>query len=57
VYIVKPDLDTEATTAGYELRADDGIVTWRAKLAAGEKRAITLAFIVDVPSSYDSGSF
>ncbi|MBI3073860.1 MAG: mucoidy inhibitor MuiA family protein [Deltaproteobacteria bacterium] len=52
---VKVGIDTEVTTAGYEHRADDGIVTWRLKMGAGEKRSVTLAFIVDVPSSFDSG--
>ncbi len=45
----------EQTSGGYQLRADDGIVTWKVKLAPGEKRNLMLAFHVDVPSSYDSG--
>jgi uncharacterized protein (TIGR02231 family) len=43
------------TTRGYELKAADGIVTWKLPLKPAEKRAVDLAFHVDVPSSYDSG--
>jgi hypothetical protein len=41
-----------ATTAGYTLDRNDGIVRWSLKLAPGEQRAIDLAFHIDVPSDY-----
>jgi uncharacterized protein (TIGR02231 family) len=40
------------TTAGYKLEPSDGIVRWSLKLAAGEERAIDLAFHIDVPGAY-----
>jgi uncharacterized protein (TIGR02231 family) len=43
------------TTAGYALRNEDGIVTWRLKLQPGEKRTVELRYHVDVPASYDAG--
>lgn len=43
------------TTPGYKLAAEDGIATWKLKLAPGEKKRLELVFHVDVPSSYDSG--
>jgi uncharacterized protein (TIGR02231 family) len=52
---VKVELDTKKTTAGHELEATDGIVTWKLKLAPTDKRTVNLVFHVDVPSSYDSG--
>ncbi|HZS37011.1 MAG TPA: mucoidy inhibitor MuiA family protein [Polyangia bacterium] len=52
---VKVYIDAK-TTGGYDNRAEDGIVTWRLKLKAGEKRNVELAFHIDAPSSYDSGS-
>jgi uncharacterized protein (TIGR02231 family) len=52
---VKVAIDGKST-GGYELRADDGIVIWRVKMKSGEKRNVDLAFHVDVPSSYDTGS-
>lgn len=51
---IKVGLDA-STTGGYALRAEDGIVTWRLKLAPGEKRTIELRYHVDVPASYDAG--
>jgi|SRR5579871_599053 len=51
---VKISIDDQ-TTAGYQSRPDDGIVTWRVKLAPSEQRKLDFAFHVDVPSSYDSG--
>jgi len=47
---VKVALDGK-TTPGYELRAVDGIVSYKLKLAAGEKRAIELHYYVDAPAS------
>ena len=44
------------TSGSYELRGDDGIVTWKVGLRAGEKRTLELAFHVDAPSSYDRGA-
>ena len=52
---VKVAIDARVTT-GYELRADDGVVLWKVKLASGEKRRFDLVYTVDVPSSYDSGN-
>jgi uncharacterized protein (TIGR02231 family) len=52
---VKVELDTKKTTAGHALAATDGIITWKLKLAPGDKRTVDLVFHVDVPSSYDSG--
>ncbi|AKQ69128.1 Aspartate ammonia-lyase [Myxococcus hansupus] len=42
------------TTGGYALQADDGIATWKLKLAPGEKRTVDFAFHVDTPSSYET---
>ena len=42
------------TTAGYELAKDDGILTWKLKLAPKEKRKVELRFAVEVPTKYDS---
>jgi len=47
----------EKTTAGFERNDEDGIVTWKLKLAAGEKRAVDLAFHVDVPNDYATSGF
>jgi uncharacterized protein (TIGR02231 family) len=46
----------EKTTPGYELRAEDGIVTWKVKLAPKEQKTVDLLYRVDVPSSYEGGS-
>jgi uncharacterized protein (TIGR02231 family) len=43
------------TTAGYELVAADGIVTWKLPLRVGEKKVLELAYYVDVPASYEAG--
>ncbi len=45
----------EKTTPGYTRKAEDGIITWKLTLAAGEKRALELAFHVDVPQDYATG--
>ncbi|MGI5863460.1 MAG: mucoidy inhibitor MuiA family protein [Myxococcales bacterium] len=44
------------TTSGYDLAAEDGIVTWKVKLAPGEKRDIELHFAVEIPEEYDSSA-
>jgi uncharacterized protein (TIGR02231 family) len=51
---VKVGIDA-SSTGGYAVRAEDGIVTWRLKLAPGEKRTVELRYHVDVPASYDAG--
>ena len=50
---VKVELEPK-TTAGFELRRDDGIATWKLDLAPGASKTVDLAFHVDVPSSYDT---
>jgi hypothetical protein len=40
------------TTGGYRLDKDDGLLTWRLKLAPGQKRQLRLAFRIEVPASY-----
>jgi uncharacterized protein (TIGR02231 family) len=45
------------TTAGYKLDAQDGIAKWKVALKPGDKRNVDLAFRVDVPNSYDTGSY
>jgi len=52
---VTVELET-ASTAGYTLDAADGIATWKVQLAPGERRDVDLAFRVDAPSSYETGS-
>lgn len=47
----------EKTTKGYELDPTDGIAKWKATLAAQGKHTLELAYQVDVPSSYDLGSY
>jgi uncharacterized protein (TIGR02231 family) len=42
----------DATTPGYELVKDDGIIRWKQALGANEKKRLELAFHVDVPNSY-----
>jgi uncharacterized protein (TIGR02231 family) len=49
---VKVQVDAK-TTAGYELKPDDGILTWKQTLHPTDKRTLELAFHVDVPSSYE----
>ncbi|MBZ4420736.1 mucoidy inhibitor MuiA family protein [Myxococcus sp. RHSTA-1-4] len=51
---VKVELEPEST-AGYTLAAEDGIATWKVKLAPGQERTVDLLFHVDAPSSYDTG--
>jgi len=46
----------EKTTAGYELKPADGLVTWKVKLAPGETKTLELIYRVDVPASYGTGS-
>ncbi|MBI3185374.1 MAG: mucoidy inhibitor MuiA family protein [Myxococcales bacterium] len=43
------------TSSGYELRRPEGIATWKVALKPSDKRKLELAFLVEVPSSYDSG--
>jgi uncharacterized protein (TIGR02231 family) len=52
---VKVGIDPKSTS-GWNLRSEDGIVTWKVKLAPGEKRVVELRYYVDVPAAYDSGS-
>jgi uncharacterized protein (TIGR02231 family) len=52
---VKVGIDPKSTS-GWNLRAEDGIVTWKVKLAPGEKRVVELRYFVDVPAAYDAGS-
>jgi hypothetical protein len=40
------------TSAGYRLAAEDGLVTWRVRLAPGEQKQLELGFRVEVPASY-----
>ena len=40
------------TSGGHQLNSSDGIVSWKLSLSPGEKRQLTLAYYVDVPSSY-----
>jgi uncharacterized protein (TIGR02231 family) len=51
---VKVALDPK-TTAGYDLAAADGIVTWKVPLRVGEKKILDLAYYIDVPASYETG--
>ena len=51
---VKVSIDNKVTS-GYELRATDGVVTWKPRIAPGEKKVFDLVYFIDVPSSYDSG--
>ena len=41
------------TSAGYARERDDGALTWRLKLGAGERRTLDLAFRLEVPASYE----
>lgn len=45
----------DQTTPGFTRKLEDGIVTWKLTLAAGEKRAVQLAFHIDVPKDYATG--
>lgn len=51
---VKVALDPK-TTAGYDLAAADGILTWKVPLRVGEKKVLDLAYYIDVPASYETG--
>ncbi|HRI50730.1 MAG TPA: mucoidy inhibitor MuiA family protein, partial [Pseudomonadota bacterium] len=51
---VKVALDPK-TTAGYDLVAADGILTWKVPLRVGEKKVLDLAYYIDVPASYETG--
>lgn len=46
-----------STTAGYTRDREDGIVKWAVKLRPKEKAALTLAWSVDVPGSYDTSGW
>lgn len=46
----------KSTTAGYQLAAADGVVSWPVALKPGEKRKVRFQFQVDVPQSYDTGA-
>jgi uncharacterized protein (TIGR02231 family) len=39
------------TTAGYELKPADGIVTYKVRLGPGERRSVDLVYYVDAPAS------
>ena len=52
---VSVEVEKDKTTAGYEMKAEDGLARWKIQLAPGEKKQVDLAFHVDVPSSYESG--
>lgn len=41
------------TTGGYAHDREDGLLTWKLKLAPGEKRILDLAFRIEAPSSYE----
>ena len=45
----------DSTSPGFARNAEDGIVTWKLRLLAGEKKQLQLAFHVDVPSDYATG--
>ena len=45
----------DRTSKGFERNDEDGIVTWKLKLAPGEKRELELVFHVDVPNDYAMG--
>jgi uncharacterized protein (TIGR02231 family) len=45
------------TTAGYALEKSDGIATWKVPLKPGDKKKLELSYRVEVPASYDTGSF
>lgn len=47
---VKVGLDPKATP-GYQLKPADGIVSYKLRLAPGEKRAVELHYYVDAPAS------
>jgi uncharacterized protein (TIGR02231 family) len=49
---VKVQVDAK-TTPGYELKPEDGVLTWKQPLRPADKRTLELAFHVDVPSSYE----
>jgi uncharacterized protein (TIGR02231 family) len=46
----------EKTSSGYQLNPADGIAKWKVKLAAQGKQDIELAYQVDVPSTYETGT-
>ena len=50
VGVLKVGLDPKATP-GYQLRPADGIVSYKLRLAPGEKRAVELHYYVDAPAS------
>lgn len=50
---VKVELLPEKTTAGYELDPHRGFVTWKVRLASGEKKHVDLGFVIHLPSSWE----
>lgn len=51
---VKVELDEQKTTRPFELLRTDGLVTWPVTLKPGEKRAVELHFVVQIPEKYDA---
>ena len=45
----------DRTTPGFTRKVEDGILSWKLSLKAGEKRELQLAFHVDVPQDYATG--
>ena len=45
------------TTGGYRLDPQDGIARWKVALRPGDKKNVELLYKVDVPNSYDTGSY
>ncbi len=45
------------TTGGYRLDPQDGIAKWKVALRPGDKKNVELLYKVDVPNSYDTGSY
>ena len=45
----------DKTTPGFTRKPEDGLITWKLSLQAGEKRELQLAFHVDVPQDYATG--
>ena len=52
---VKVEILKEGTTAGYQLDATRGFVSWKLSLAPGEKRSVDLRFKISVPSDWAVG--
>ncbi len=45
----------DQTTSAYQLDAAAGLIKWKLRLLAGEKKKVNFTFRVDVPNSYDTG--